>query len=128
MNYSEMSDFEINCSVAGALGREFFSNEKPDDSGRRRKSYEIDGKHRDVCESGWTSELFDPCNSWADAGPIIQSNQISIEFDGDNSMSPPYTWCHAVSVNGQFGIEFQSNPLRSAMIVFLMMQEAANAA
>lgn len=128
MNYSEISDFDLNCAVAGALGREFFSNEKPDDSRRRRKSYEIDGKHRDVCESGWTSELFAPCNSWADAGPIIQKNKIDINWAMQRgNVRQPYARNSAPGLSGHAGY-IHENPLRAAMIVFLMMQEATNAA
>lgn len=123
MNYAEMSDFEINCAVAAFLGREFFYN-SPGEPGKRRKSFVIDDVCRDVYESGaWSSDVFDPCKSWADAGPIIEKKRISIEFDGDDTAQ----WCHTISCEGLYGIEYQANPLRAAMITFLLMQEAVNA-
>ena len=63
---------------------------------------------------------FDPCNNPADAWPIITENRISIihldenewgcRGDGDKST------CRAIN----------SNALRCAMIVFLMMKEGEN--
>jgi hypothetical protein len=67
-----------------------------------------------------TGKRGDYCNSWADAGPIIENNHIGIEHDGD-------CWlCVCFSENGSFESE-HDNPLRAAMIVFLMMQERPNA-
>ncbi|WP_267369227.1 MULTISPECIES: phage protein NinX family protein [unclassified Pantoea] len=105
MNYNEMTDFEINKAVAAACLGEWYDNGtcviKCDDDDR---------------------SIFQPSNSWADAGPIIEKNRISIEFDGDDAAQ----WCHTISCEGLYGIEYQSNPLRAAMITFLLMQEAAN--
>ena len=63
---------------------------------------------------------FDPCNNPADAWPIITENRISTIYldenewgcrgDGDKSA------CRAIN----------SNALRCAMIVFLMMKESEN--
>jgi len=110
MNYSEMKDHEINAAVGEAMGwnAKFIHQDESvtfrDDLGRLRgrKNY---------------------CNSWADAGPIIEKKRISIEFDGDETAQ----WCHTISCEGLYGIVYQSNPLRAAMITFLLMQEAASA-
>lgn len=119
MNYSEMTDFEINCAVAASLGREFFYN-SPGEPGKRRKSFVIDDVCRDVYESGaWSSDVFDPCKSWADAGPIIGKENISLIFGFGH-------W-DAMSPDGESLQAEEVNPLRAAMIVFLMMQGQANA-
>lgn len=98
-DYSALSDFEINKLVAHHTG--FFTNE-PRVFDRR---------------------TFDPCNSWADAGPIIVDNRISLT-------SPFFRigWL----ANNEFKDDFEDdylefddeNPLRAAMIVFLMMKDA----
>ncbi len=63
--------------------------------------------------------FFDPCNNPADAWPIIAGNKINIRF-GAEGMA-----CEAQFM--QYGHEsvecYHTNPLRAAMIVFLMMQE-----
>lgn len=97
MNYSEMLDFEINVQVA-----------------------EVTGKHADYC------------NSWADAGPIIAENKISLNWYESEGK-----WTAAGDYEMEDGVwdweklpesdASHANPLRAAMIVFLMMQEAANA-
>ena len=105
MVYQEMSDLEINTLVAKALRLEISFLPFGISEARRRRVRLADGS------------AFDPCNSWADAGPIIQENRIGIrEYDGwweARSFAPEYAYC-------------QQNPLRAAMIVFLMMKESDN--
>jgi len=60
-----------------------------------------------------SQSTFDPCNSWADAGPIIEQNRISIVEQAQD-------WC--AEGRGIYPIP-DKNPRRAAMIVFLMMQE-----
>lgn len=107
MNYAEMKDHEINAAVGEAMGwnAKFIHQDDSvtfrDDLGRLRgrKNY---------------------CNSWADAGPIILSNRIGLE--------PAIKGSRWVAQNGYFkNAEANENPLRAAMIVFLMMQEEPNA-
>lgn len=99
-DYSKMSDFEINCEVAK------YNN--------------------------WTSKSFvheihsgkwNPCNNPADAWPIIVENKLWLrELYG--------TWqVRGFPTHNPNDIITQSdtNPLRSAMIVFLKMQEYKNA-
>ncbi|MCI0207011.1 UNVERIFIED_ASMBLY: DUF2591 domain-containing protein [Cronobacter sakazakii] len=69
----------------------------------------------------------DYCNDPGAAWPIISKHRISIEFDGDNSTEPPTTWCHTTSLDRIIGTQYQKNPLRAAMITFLMMQESQHA-
>ncbi len=111
MKYSELSDFEINHSVAQKVldfeeivGVPMFGNSV-------RWSDGEDWHH------------FNPCNSWTDAGAIIAENKISLVFDGSE------WWADASAcwVDGfEWAIDASAadfNPLRAAMIAFLMSKE-----
>lgn len=69
----------------------------------------------------WTR--FDPCNNPADAWPIITSKKICIAFDVFAEPNDGGGWvaCPAYYIQGE-RIR-HDNPLRAAMIVFLMMKE-----
>lgn len=60
---------------------------------------------------------YDPCNNPADAWPIILSERISIEHDGDCWRSDLF------NENGGYEAESDS-PLRAAMTAYLMMKDA----
>ncbi|WP_349844430.1 phage protein NinX family protein [Pantoea dispersa] len=111
MNYSEMSDAQINDAVAIARGSLIRK-------GKALSLYQVEGA--DLCT--------DFCNSWADAGPIIAANKISLDFDADGYEPPQNAWCKASSPCGQVYYGGESEPLRAAMIVFLMMQEKPDVA
>lgn len=95
MNWEEMSDDQINLKV---LEQQFGPL----------------GDDKDIVRI-WQQGKFQPCNSWSDAGPIIEQKKISLEFVG--------MW-RASTYEG-IEREANENPLRAAMIVFLMMQEPA---
>lgn len=106
MNYAKMKDHEINAAVGEAMGwnAKFIHQDNSvtfrDDLGRLRgrKNY---------------------CKSWADAGPIIQDNAIGImPFKKVKSEA----WSLAAGLLSNTAVR-HDNPLRAAMIVFLMMQE-----
>lgn len=113
-DYSQLSDFEINHRVAKLIGLKLQSSES--------LLYNTQGK--------W--EIFDPCSNPADSWPIIIENKIAIipdSADGEWVAFNEFTlyegdWMFASDperhVNGP-------NPLRAAMIVFLMMKDAENA-
>lgn len=112
MNYSEMKEHEINAAVGEAMGwnAKFIHQDDSvtfrDDLGRLRgrKNY---------------------CNSWADAGPIIQQNAISV---GVRRPGESNEWIASAFLDVFPAVRYRhSNPLRAAMIVFLMMQEQPNA-
>lgn len=63
------------------------------------------------------------CNNPNDAWPIIFDNKISIEFDADGLADSPAQWANARSLMTDDVCMYQVNPLRAAMIVFLMMKE-----
>lgn len=106
MDYSQLSDFEINSAVSMAL---------LDKSANPSARYVAIGNY---------------CNNPADAWPIIVDNEISL-----NSYSG--TWEASYEYDapiGAFGTDELvtkavegKNPLRTAMIAFLMKQEQANA-
>lgn len=112
MDYTQLSDFEINKRVAKALGHSI------DDE--RYGFSSIGVFHSD----GIVYKSHDYCNNPADAWPIIFSNKIST-----------YAMSEA-DKRGKWGAEafypdnaysFNDNPLRAAMIVFMMMQDAKHA-
>ncbi|EOV9596819.1 phage protein NinX family protein [Cronobacter dublinensis] len=114
MDYSQLSDQEINLLVAKI--------QHPD------KTF-IESKTRSpsVVMLNHINMWIDYCNNPADAWPIISKHRISIEFDGDNSTEPQTTWCHTTNLGRTIGTQYQKNPLRAAMINFLMMQEGQHA-
>ena len=122
MDYSKMSDQEINKLVAFALGcKEVVPDIFMDDVRR----YEFDKPKN---KSG-NKFYFDPCNNPADAWPIIKENGISINhYNGVWEAS--FEWDAPV---GAFGTDEtvttsteHNNPLRAAMVAYLMMREVAN--
>lgn len=101
MIYSEMTDLEINKAVASACLDEWYDN--------------------GICVVRCGDEdrnIFNPCNSWADAGPIIEKSRMSLT---------PYAGGWHVFNDDAEKIYTDENPLRAAMIIFLMMQESNNA-
>ncbi|HCN8607507.1 TPA: DUF2591 family protein [Escherichia coli] len=106
MDYSQLSDFEINKRVFKAIvGAKPLGY--PHNADGRSVGNEANGNYR------W----YDYCNNPADAWPIIEKHRISI-------LDQLTEWC--VDANGVSPI-FDTRPLRAAMIVFLMMQDANNA-
>lgn len=112
MDYSQLSDFEINLKVAHiVLGK---------------NNYDWDPEKKEVYLAGIDGVeflpcgYFDPCNRVADAWPIIADNGVNILWDWNES------GLHGASANSIWEHEHE-NVLRAAMIVFLMMQDANNA-
>ena len=113
MDYSKLSDFEINKLVAERLGYTDVSKESVNCVGVRVNK----------------SSTFAYCNNPADAWPIILENKISVIYNKyDELYTACSNYCH--SWGCEFGdmVEFDNdtgneNPLRAAMIVFLMMKE-----
>ncbi|HCO5691315.1 DUF2591 family protein [Escherichia fergusonii] len=114
MDYSQLSDFEINCEVLAV--------------------FEPDVNHMCLSESkgyfydcgpvgdGWHQiDIPDYCNNPEYALPIILANRIGML---PSEMKCKEQW---ISTSGKGQFEYHENPLRAAMIVFLMMQDANNA-
>lgn len=117
-DYSKMIDFEINKLVALSIG----GFESEDIFQLQGVIFKRHGKYQ--------YSFFDPCNNPSDAWPIIVKNNISLhaprfkegwmaEFTGGDE-----------DVNDGFDVDYfdahNENPLRAAMIVYLMMKESEN--
>lgn len=106
-----MTDYEINGRVAKA------TQKIGDFTQARGKTFihehEDVGDFKNIC-IGWKE--YDPCNNPADAWPIIAINRIGLIPNQSNG------W-YALTVYEDF-VSDESNPLRAAMIVFLMMKDA----
>ncbi|STD05015.1 phage protein NinX family protein [Cronobacter sakazakii] len=112
MDYSKLSDFEINKRVAIATGHKKFNS-------LGWQGAQEDGCSAVVVRGPMRIGVFDPCNNPADAWPIIVQHRIGLNFVNGN-------W-RAQSLKTGW-VEFcNENPLRAAMIVFLMMQEIQDA-
>lgn len=109
MNYEIMSDFQINKQVADAL-----------DLNTVKYPHAADKRSVGVKHSEFHFEWFDYCNNPSDAWPIIAGNKIATLPWNQSD------WQAFLSFGGADGIRFRTihkNPLRAAMIVFLMINE-----
>lgn len=104
-NYAEMSDFEINKAVLSILST-FPVHPKP-----KRGSSAAGAAVSTHSILHW----YDYCNSWSEAGPVIESNGISLQRDAADR------WLSNTDVEIHYAIS--DKPLRAAMIAFLMMHE-----
>lgn len=95
-----MTNLEINKKVAELIG-EHLAEELPNGSL--------------LLGLGATLWHFDPCNNWADAGPILERNKIAIEWASEKLV-------FAETINGDIVITDEF-PLRAAMLVFIGMNE-----
>lgn len=68
-----------------------------------------------IADGRWRT--FDPCNNPADAWPIITGSMISIRPVGSD-----WQLWEAAGMDGMKA-DYDKNPLRAAMVVFLMMKE-----
>jgi hypothetical protein len=123
MNYSEMTDFEINCEVARKLG---FIEITGYQYGSRKKVCFADGDEPKDVSEGFSSQPcdFNPCNSWADAGPIIEKHLICLAADVFAEPQDGGKWVAQPAYGWDSERVRSDNPLRAAMITYLMMSEA----
>ncbi|MGL4756634.1 MAG: phage protein NinX family protein [Aeromonadaceae bacterium] len=112
-NYADKTSPEINFAVArivstdGVVERNDLGN-----------VVLIHDYHNGIC-LGWKS--VDYCNNWADAGPVILENFISI----DQHYNGSYARVCGYGDDGLISLQCLRNDiLRAAMIVFLMMKDA----
>jgi len=111
MNYEEMSDFEINKSVAKIEFKEFPEYVYDDSGLLKNDSVSI------FREYGRYIGIRDYCNNPSDAWPIITENKIDFEWLS--------VFVEASDITGKHSYEdFNNNALRACMIVFLKMKEA----
>lgn len=119
-DYSKMSDFDINKLVAIATGHKQLGS-----LGWRGLK---DGEFNEVMVRGPLKiGGFDPCNNPADAWPVIVANNIDIIQDNGQGCALATNSAIQMFLGDDVHISQDENPLRAAMIVFLMMQESKNA-
>ena len=124
-DYESMSDQQINQLVGTIVSRDGLSIIASDGNAVIHE-YSDCGDFKGIC-LGW--KVFDPCNNTADAWPILLENKISLNY-----MVAEEAWCahvDGVMTEGCWCWDFDpehhhddKNPLRAAMIVFLMMKES----
>lgn len=127
-DYASMSDFEINKLVANSLGN-VQVGQVSDEIGGSEVQYTV-YKNSGLNREGMVNMRpclikKDFCNNPADAWPIIVENGITLAFQDGNWWADNLAyWVDGVewSIGGIIG----KNPLRAAMIVFLMMKESEN--
>ncbi|WP_105663306.1 phage protein NinX family protein [Cronobacter dublinensis] len=121
MDYSKLSDFEINKRVAICIHPEI----------RDWNCYDVSGRACFVINENTPKRVqfgFSFTTNPADAWPIIEKNKITLIYeDGCDPCA-----LSGVKTGQCFEVEFKhwaqgGNALRNAMIVFLMMQESQNA-
>ncbi|HDC4601715.1 TPA: DUF2591 family protein [Enterobacter cloacae] len=126
MDYSKLSDFEINRAVAIAIG---FHPDECDIAKRGSPSVGVEWNE----DTGLPIRVFDYCNNPADAWPIIIGKKLSIVNADDEWLCLP----EDTAVDGITGDGVQmiysgagivhANPLRAAMVMFLIIQDESNA-
>ncbi|HAJ2017661.1 TPA: DUF2591 domain-containing protein [Escherichia coli] len=126
MDYSQLSDFEINVAVFEAIHNGSPDYKEGENGDMVFVSFEGDIVNGDAVEVEVERGSFNQCANPADAWPIITENNISIILDN------PSMPCATDNARDLFddagpnvGVAYD-NPLRAAMIVFLMMQENQN--
>jgi len=122
MDYRELSDFEINCMVARYTGLETMMFFDVDSSFCHGPVWNVSSGVTDDGFKISRGNPFNPCNNPADAWPIIIEHHIAVV---PYRHTLPQAWPTAYGVISKFTTE-DKNPLRAAMIVFLIMQESAN--
>ena len=108
MNYEQMSDFDINRLVA--INRGGYQGHVA------HMQYGVKESDKDSC--GMFHFERDYCNNPSDAWPIIVANRINVYASEGPDFMPWMAGCGGFMVSNK-------NPLRAAMVVFLMMQEKA---
>ena len=101
MDYSQLSDFEINCKVAFHIGLKTVERAE-------------DGE-------------FKPCANPADAWPIIFENKIMLSPHCADDEWKAQIHLGRDDIFDNYASAWHKNPLRAAMIVFLMMQGSKDA-
>lgn len=137
MNYEEKSDFEINKAVhfkmidAGKVKERCRLNDVDFVDVFRNEFGENPGPSviavmryvKDGISDGYNpfGGAFDYCNNPSDAWPIIMENFISIDQHHNGSYIRVWGYCDAGLISMQC---LRKYALRTAMIIFLKMQEA----
>lgn len=105
MDYNQMTDFEIDAAVAAIIH-----------PGLKVTNFAGEAV---VWFGNLETRVVRYCNSWADAGPIIQRQKISLIWV---KTEIPNRWDAGSPCHMKWA-KHENKPQRAAMEVFLMMQE-----
>jgi hypothetical protein len=129
-DYSKLSDFEINKRVVIALDIDmhFFIPESEDSFGACFSPSELGPIWQ--TSAYWVGDFkvsngnkFNPCNNPADAWQIIFENKIMLSPRCADDEWKAEIYLGREDIFDNYASAWHKNPLRAAMIVFLMMQE-----
>lgn len=115
VDYSKLSDFEINKRIALALGFDLYKDGKS-----------CQKNHVAIQEGRSGAFTMDWCNNPADAWPIIDENNITIINDHPEIRYAVNNLNAYRNGDNNNIVKSDSNGLRAGMIVFLKMQDAKN--
>lgn len=121
MNYKEMSDVDIAAATLEHAGYKMI------DDGDRYAIYNSKSGRKDIGEKASAKFKFDPCNNPSDACPIIFSSRIMLNPYCADELWKAEVPCGFDGFVKAYATCYHRNPLRAAMIVFLMMEDAKNA-
>jgi hypothetical protein len=111
-DYSDLTDYKVNVLVAEKLGYKTETHEK---------SVFVSARHTGDNVQNVVG-IYDPCNNPGDAWPVIVGSEISLACN--EKEVGKYTALGGY--NNGFSSEYyhnNANPLRAAMICFLIMQD-----
>ena len=107
--YEEQTDFEISKRVAELHGDYAILSDDNETLVISKNPFD------------YTPCPFNPCNSWADIGPIIFEHKIELLYYEDDLIKG---WWARYAFNGPFDSDVMDNPCRSAAITFIKMRES----
>lgn len=116
MNYSTLGDFEINCEVLAVFSPDI-------------NHMCLSGDNTCFYDCGPTGEgwnqinIPDYCNTPADAWPIIVENKIMLSPHCANDEWKAQIYLGREDIFDNYASAWHKNPLRAAMVVFLMTQD-----
>lgn len=115
MNYEEMSNSEINQAITALI---FDCEEWPlSECGKYFYHCGVDGA------GFFEKEVADYCNNPSDAWPIIFSSRIMLNPYCADELWKAEVPCGFDGLFKEYATCYHRNPLRAAMIVFLMMRD-----
>lgn len=121
-DYSGMSDFEINKLVAISMGLQVQEIDDSKVMGMTSSYHQLKPNTCWVTSGNAPWGQYAPCNDPADAWPIIVENKIDINWTMQRGKVSQSYARNSKPVGGEKHGYIHNNPLRAAMIVFLMMK------
>jgi len=124
MDYSKMSDFEINKRVAVARGLMVQEIDDNKSVGMTSRYHELRPHTVWVSDGNNPWEQYAPTLCWEDAGPVINEHRIMLNPYCADELWKCELPCLFDGLMTTYAAAYDKNPLRAAMVVYLMMQEA----